>query len=172
MPYFYNSIEANTLQDLLIHELKDVYDAELQIIETLPKMADAASNSELSKAFKNHFEETKNHVMRLEDAFSILGVEPSRQTCDGMKGLLKEGAHVLQSKLKGSVKDSALIAAAQRVEHYEIAAYGCIVSFAKTLGHNDVAELLQQTLDEEGAADKSLSKVASTVNEKAPAGVA
>ncbi len=166
----FGKMEAATLTDLLHHELADLYDAEHRICEALPKMAEAASNPELKKAFRNHLEETEHQITRLEDAFAALECKPERQACDGMKGLLKEGEHVLEGKLRGSVKDAALISAAQRVEHYEMAGYGSAKAFALVLGHEDIARLLQQTLDEEGHADKLLTKIASTVNQKAPAG--
>ncbi|MBP9750848.1 MAG: ferritin-like domain-containing protein [Candidatus Peribacteraceae bacterium] len=170
MSFFSSALEATSLRDLLLHEMKDLYDAEQQLIEALPKMAEHASSTELKKAFDEHLVQTEEHVVRLEDAFRLLDEKPEGQTCAGMQGLLTEGEHVLKSKLKGSVKDAALISAAQRVEHYEIAAYGTARSFAQTLGFEDVADLMQETLDEEGAADKLLTKIAGTVNEKAPAG--
>jgi ferritin-like metal-binding protein YciE len=162
-----SQVEAASLHDLLLHELNDLYDAEKQLVEALPKMAEAASSSELAHAFRTHLEETKDHVTRLEDCFHLLNTEAKHHTCDGMKGLLMEGEHVIKGKMKGSVKDSALIAAAQRVEHYEIAGYGTARTFAEMMEHTQVAELLQKTLDEEGAADKLLTKIAKTTNEKA-----
>lgn len=167
-----SSIKAATLTDLLHHELKDLYDAEQRLTEALPEMAEAASNSQLKKAFQNHLKETKEHCERLEEVFDALGWKSERQKCDGMKGLLEEGEHVLKSKLRGSVKDAALISAAQRMEHYEMAAYGSARTYADVLGHQKVSSLLQETLDEEGRADKLLTKIAESVNEKAPAGSA
>lgn len=167
MSIFSSDVRAESLHELLIHELNDLYSAEKQILEALPKMAEAATAPELAKAFEHHLQETEDQVTRLEDAFHLLGTEPSHVTCDGMKGLLKEGEHILKSNLKASVKDAALIGAAQRVEHYEIAGYGTAHTYAVVMEHADVAELLQKTLDEEGNADKTLTKIAKIVNAKA-----
>lgn len=163
----FSSEKADNLHELLLHELKDLYDAEHRILEALPKMAAAATNPELATAFRQHIKETEDQVVRLEDSFNLLNEKPQRQTCDAMKGLLEEGEHVLKGHMKGSVKDAALISAAQRVEHYEIAAYGTAHAFAVEMGHDQVAELLQKTLDEEGHADKTLTKVSKIVNAKA-----
>lgn len=163
-------MEAASLRDLLLHEIKDLYDAEMQLVEVLPKMADGASSSELKKAFKDHLEETEQHVVRLEDMFAFLQEKPERQTCDGMKGLLMEGDHVLKGKLRGSVKDAALISAASRVEHYEMAGYISVSTLAKSLEMNDVKKLADATLKEEKKADALLMEIAEKVHEKAPAG--
>lgn len=152
--------EFNSLQELFEHQLKDLYDAEQRLIEALPKMADKAHDSSLKKAFKDHLKETEVQVERLEEIFSKLGQEPERVKCAAMVGLITEGGEVLDATGDPDVLDAALIAAAQRVEHYEIAAYGTARTFARRLGNSYVAELLQQTLDEEGAADKKLTDIA------------
>ncbi len=160
--------KLDSLQDLLVEELQDLYDAEQQLTEALPKMAKAAKNAQLQKAFNAHLTETEEHVRRLEQAFEALGEKAKRKTCKAMKGLVAEGSEVIEEDAVPEVKDAALIAAAQRVEHYEMAGYGAARTFAKTLGENEVAELLQTTLDEEGEADKKLTKIAeSQVNERA-----
>jgi len=152
--------KLDTLKDLLIDELKDLNDAEHQITKALPKMAKAASNPQLQTAFTSHLAETEGQIRRLEQVFKALGLNPTRKTCEAMRGLLKEGDEVLEEKADPDVKDAALIAAAQRVEHYEMAGYGTVRTFARTLGLNDVAQLLQETLNEEGAADKKLTQIA------------
>jgi ferritin-like metal-binding protein YciE len=157
----------NNLNDLLIEQLQDLYDAEYRLTEALPKMRDAASSSELKNAFDTHLEETKGHVRRLESVFAQLGIEAERQTCPAMKGLIKEGQEMIDADGDPGVKDSALIAAAQRVEHYEMAGYGSVRTFARRLGLAQIADTLQMTLDEEGAADKKLTQVA---QELMPAG--
>jgi len=150
----------NNLEELLVEQLKDLYSAEDQLIEALPKMAKAAHSAQLKAAFNKHLEETKQHKHRLEQAFKQLGLEPEAETCEAMEGLIAEGDEV--SKMSGDpeVKDAALIAAAQRVEHYEIAGYGCVRTFAGRLGKTTVKQLLQQTLDEEAHADKLLTQIA------------
>jgi len=152
--------KLDTLKDLLIDELKDLNDAEHQITKALPKMAKAASNPQLQTAFTSHLAETEGQIRRLEQVFKALGLNPTRKTCEAMKGLLKEGDEVLEEKADPDVKDAVLIASAQRVEHYEMAGYGTVRTFARTLGLNDVAQLLQETLNEEGAADKKLTQIA------------
>lgn len=161
----FTSTEFNSLDDLLVEQLKDLYDAEHRLTDALPKMADAASSSELKQAFQSHLEETKNHVQRLEQAFKLLDQSADRESCEAMKGLVKEGEEMIEAKGDSSVKDAALIAAAQRVEHYEMAGYGSARNFAQQCGRQDIAELLQQTLQEEGDADKKLTQIAeSSVN--------
>lgn len=162
-----SQVEAASLHDLLLHELNDLYDAEKRLVDALPKMAEAATDTDLKQAFRAHLAETQNHVTRLEDCFHLLNTEAEHQTCDGMKGLIMEGEHIIKGKMRASVKDAALISAAQRVEHYEIAGYGTAHTFAAMMEHTQVAELLQKTLDEEGAADKQLTKIAKIVNAKA-----
>jgi ferritin-like metal-binding protein YciE len=160
--------KLNNLNDLLIDELKDLYDAEHQLTKALPKMAGAASNTQLQNAFNQHLAETEGHIRRLEQAFTALGEKASRKTCKAMKGLVEEGDEVIKEDGDPSVKDAALIGAAQRVEHYEMAGYGTARTFAQTLGLDEVAALLQETLDEEGNADKKLTQIAEgRVNERA-----
>jgi ferritin-like metal-binding protein YciE len=160
--------KLNSLQELLVEELKDLYDAEHQLTKALPKMAQAATNPQLQNAFNQHLTETEGHVTRLEQVFQALGEQPSRKTCKAMKGLVEEGSEVIEEKMDPEVKDAALIASAQRVEHYEIAGYGAARTFAQTLGQNDVAQMLQQILNEEGNADKKLTQIAeSRVNQQA-----
>jgi ferritin-like metal-binding protein YciE len=165
-------MKLESLQDLFVDELKDLYNAEHQLLKALPKMAKAASSSELAKAFTDHLEETKGQVDRLEKVFQELDASPKGKTCKAMEGLLKEGKEVMDEDADPSVMDAALIAAAQRVEHYEMAGYGCVRTFARLLGFEKAAGLLQATLDEEGAADHKLTKLAETViNAKAVAPV-
>jgi ferritin-like metal-binding protein YciE len=162
------SNEFNSLQDLFVNQLEDLYDAEQRLTKALPKMADAATSSQLKQAFQSHLVETQGHVSRLETVFAQLGVEPKRETCDAMKGLIVEGEEMINATGDADVKDAALIAAAQRVEHYEIAAYGTVRTFAQRLGLNQAAVTLQQTLQEEGAADHKLTAIAeSAVNVQA-----
>ncbi len=149
-----------TFHELLLHELSDLYDAELQLTQALPKLAAAAKDAKLKKAFKDHLKQTQVHVKRLEEAFKALGEGPEKTTCNGMKGLLSEGEKTLGEDSVPSVLDAAIIADAQRVEHYEIAAYGSALQYAKMMKHRTVAKLLNQTLKEEGKADKLLTKIA------------
>ncbi len=161
----FGSTEFNNLQDLFEQQLCDLYDAEKRLVEALPKMSKAAHSAELKRAFDSHLTETKTHVDRLEGVFKRIGKKPSRETCEAMKGLIKEGEEMAHAKGDEAVCDAALIAAAQRVEHYEIAGYGTLRSFAQRLGLAEVAQTLQTTLDEEGNADKKLTQIAeSTVN--------
>jgi len=157
----------HSLQELLIDELKDLYDAEKQLVKALPKMAKAATNEELKQGFLTHLEETKVHVERIEQAFSKLGAPARGKPCEAMKGLVKEGAEAIDLDAPDAVRDACLIGAAQRVEHYEIAAYGTARALAEVLEEDEVVELLQETLDEEGDTDKKLTSVAATVNEEA-----
>src|SRR5882724_7799872 len=150
----------NSLRELLIDELKDLYDAENQLVKALPKMAKAASHEDLKEGFLNHLEQTRGHVVRLEQALDILGVSASGKTCQAMKGLVKEGGDAIDTNAPDSVRDANLIGAAQRVEHYEIAAYGTARAFADTLGEREISRLLQLTLDEEGDTDKKLTAMA------------
>ena len=146
-----------SLQDLFINELKDVYNAEKQIVTALPKMAKAATAPELQEAFTKHLRETEGQVRRLEQIFKSLGLPARGKKCKGMEGLLEEGKEILEEEGAAEVIDAALISAAQRVEHYEIAAYGCLRTYAKLLGHDDADKLLEQTLEEEEATDMALS---------------
>jgi ferritin-like metal-binding protein YciE len=156
-------MKLKTLHDLYIDELKDLYNAEHQLLKALPKMAKAASDTKLAKAFTDHLSETKGQVDRLEGIFKKLDVSPKGKTCKAMEGLLEEGKEVMAEDADPTVMDAALIAAAQRVEHYEMAGYGCVRTFARLLDYDEAADLLQETLDEEGAADKKLTKLAETV---------
>lgn len=155
-------MKMTDLQDLLKHELDDLYSAEKQITKALPKMAQAASSPKLKAAFQAHLQETQEHVVRLEAAYRTLRLTPGRHKCEAMEGLLKEGEELIKSKSEPDVLDAALIGAAQRVEHYEMAAYGCARTYARVLGQNTVADLLQRTLDEDGSADKKLTVLAET----------
>lgn len=161
-------VDAPSLHVLLAHELKDLYDAEQQIIDALPKVIDQTTDLELKKALEEHLRETENHVTRLEDCFNMLDMKPERVHCDGMAGVLKEGDHVLSGKMDEGVKDDALIGACQRVEHYEMAAYGCAREHAKVLGFAEIAKLLDETLQEEGKADHTLTEIAKKMH-KVPA---
>jgi ferritin-like metal-binding protein YciE len=152
-------MQLQTLQDLFEHEIADLYDAETQLVTALPKLAQAATNDELRGAFENHLEETREHVRRLEDVRGQIGSSMSEQ-CDGMRGLIQEGEETVSADGDPNVKDAALISAAQRVEHYEIAAYGTARTLADELGLDDAKDLLDQTLDEESSADKLLTKIA------------
>jgi ferritin-like metal-binding protein YciE len=154
------SEKLNTFDDLFTHQLQDLYDAEHQLLDALPLMADSAQSSDLKNAFNTHLMETRGHVKRLEEVFAKLGKEPSRTTCPAMKGLIKEGNEVISATGDRDVKDAALIASAQRVEHYEIAGYGTLRTLASQIGRNDVATILQKTLDEEGQTDKKLTRLA------------
>jgi ferritin-like metal-binding protein YciE len=159
----------NSLRDLLVDELKDLHNAENQLIRALPKMARAASHEELKSGFEEHLEQTREHVDRLERCFKLLGATARGKTCHAMKGLVAEGQEAIEEKAPDSIRDAKLIGAAQRVEHYEIAAYGTARAFAQTLGESKIADLLQETLDEEGETDKKLTALAETINEEAHA---
>lgn len=156
------SLKIDSLKKLFIHELKDLYSAENQILEALPKMAKAASNKDLQKAFLDHLKETKRHVARLEKIFKDFDFKPGGHHCSGMAGLIKEGEEMVQEDAPDDVKDAGLICAAQRVEHYEMAGYGCARTFARRLGYHAVADELQASLDEEGAADEHLTALATS----------
>jgi ferritin-like metal-binding protein YciE len=160
-------MSVKTMQELLIDELKDLYSAEKQIVRALPKLAKAASSSELQQALLSHLEETKVQVSRLEKIGEIVSKKLTGKTCVGMKDVLEEGAEVLEDTDKGIIRDAALIAASQRVEHYEMAGYGSAREFAKLLGHSDAAALLNETLAEEKNADKKLSAISKQVNAEA-----
>ncbi len=158
----FSATSYDSLSDLFLEQIRDLYDAEQRLCDALSEMAEAASSPALRSAFNMHLSETKEHVRRLEKVFGMLGVEPERETCDAMKGLLKEGKGAIDAQGDDAVRDAALIAAAQRVEHYEISGYGSARAFARRLGLEQAANLLQQTLDEEGAADKKLTEIAET----------
>ena len=160
-------MNANSLRDLFIEQLQDLYDAEHQLVKALPKMASAATSDELRTAFKEHLEKTKGHVERLEEIFEQLGERAKGQKCRGMEGLIKEGSEVISEDMQDDVKDAALIAAAQRVEHYEIAGYGTVRNYATLLEESEAADLLEQTLEEEKEADQTLSGIADEINVEA-----
>ncbi len=163
-------MELNTLKDLYIEELKDLYSAEKQLTKALPKMAKAATDKQLQQAFRNHLRETAEHVARLERICKNLGVSPRGKKCVGMEGLIEEGNELIQEKPDEGVLDAGLISKAQHVEHYEMAGYGTVRTYARQLGYDDQAELLQQTLDEEGKADHLLTALAeSGINVEAQA---
>jgi len=156
-------MKLGSIHDLYVDELKDLYNAEHQLLKALPKMAKAASSPELAEAFTDHLEETKGQIERLEKIFKKLDASPKGKKCKAMEGLIEEGKEVMEEDAEPAVMDAALIAAGQRGEHYEMAGYGCVRAFAKLLGYKDAAALLQETLNEEGAADKKLTKLAETV---------
>jgi len=151
---------AGKIQDLLVEEMQDLYDAEKQLVKALPEMVKAASNEDLSEAFESHLEQTKGHVERLERAFEALDVKPKSKACAAMKGLISEAQEQIESNERGALADSAMICAAQKVEHYEIAGYGTLKAWAEELGLDDVASLLDETLNEEKEADEKLSTIA------------
>jgi ferritin-like metal-binding protein YciE len=157
------NMNLETLKDLYVEELRDLYNAENQLIKALPKMAKGASSDELKEAFEKHLEQTKGHVQRLEQVFEELGEKTKGKTCQAMKGLIEEGSEVLKADGEDSVLDAAIIVAAQKVEHYEIASYGSVRTFAQLLGQDKSAELLQQTLDEESEANELLNKLAEDI---------
>jgi ferritin-like metal-binding protein YciE len=152
-------VKLESLRDLFVSELKDLYSAENQILKALPKMAKAAATPELRAAFEEHLEQTQGHVERLEQIFETLGASPKGKKCKAMEGLIEEGKEMLEADAEPSVRDAGLIAAAQRVEHYEMAGYGCVRTYARLLHDEKSANLLQQTLDEEEETDKKLTEL-------------
>jgi ferritin-like metal-binding protein YciE len=156
----FNSQEFNTLEDLFLEQIEDLYDAEQRIIRALPKMIEAARDPDLKRALDKHLAETRQQVDRLDTIFRSLNKTPKRETCEAMKGLLREGEEMVSAKGNPEVRDAAIIAAAQRVEHYEMAGYGTARSLAQHLGHQQAAQLLQATLQEEKHADQVLTQVA------------
>lgn len=161
-------MKITDLHTLLVHELKDLYSAENQLLKALPRMIAAAKNAQLASAFRAHLDETQKHISRLETIFEQLDFEPGGQHCKGMEGLIAEGVDMVEEDAPDDVKDAGLICAAQRVEHYEMAGYGCARTFARQLGLDAIANLLQTTLDEEGAVDKKLTTIAErSINQKA-----
>jgi ferritin-like metal-binding protein YciE len=161
-------MKLESLKDLYREQLKDLHSAETQLLDALPKMADAASAPDLKRAFSEHLRQTQEHVRRLERIFDQLGERPTGHTCQGMKGLIREGEEMLAMKGDPAVLDAGLIAAAQRVEHYEIAGYGTVRTYAELLGHDEQMTLLERTLDEEEQTDELLTRLAeSHVNEEA-----
>jgi ferritin-like metal-binding protein YciE len=164
-------MKLETLRDLYVEQLEDLYDAEQQLTKALPKMAKTAYSPKLKSAFENHLRQTEGHVQRLEQVFGFLNKKAKAKTCKAMKGLVEEGNDMVKENGDADVKDAGLIAAAQRVEHYEIAAYGTVRTYAQILGQREAVQLLQQTLDEEGNADKLLTQIAmSSINLEAASG--
>jgi ferritin-like metal-binding protein YciE len=153
------SMKVNSLEDLYVHQLKDLYSAEKQLVNALPKMVRAASAPELKQGFEHHLEQTQNHVSRLEEIFTNRNGSPRGEKCLGMEGLIEEGREVINSDMNGSVRDAALIAAAQRVEHYEISGYGTARAFAKRLGDKKAVDLLDKTLEEETQTNEKLTSI-------------
>ncbi|MCC9168827.1 YciE/YciF ferroxidase family protein [Pontibacter harenae] len=161
-------MKLNNLNDLLIHELKDIYNAEQQITKALPKMKEAASSDKLKKAFQDHLEMTEKQIERLDKVFEIIGEKSSGEKCKAMEGIIKEADSMMSEKADASVMDAALIASAQRVEHYEIAAYGTVCTYAKQLGMDEVLDQLLITLEEEKKTDSLLTEIAEkSINAKA-----
>ena len=158
-------MEMESLQELMVEELKDLYNAESQLVKALPRMAKKASNDQLRQAFETHLKETQGHVDRLEQVFEALGEKAKGKKCLAMQGLVEEAKEMMGEDMEDDVMDAALIAAAQKVEHYEIASYGTVRTYTQLLGNKEAARLLQQTLDEEGKTDKLLSQLAeSSIN--------
>jgi ferritin-like metal-binding protein YciE len=153
-------MKLNSLQDLFVEELRDLLDAEKQLVKALPKMAKAASSEDLRTCFETHLEETQGHVQRLEQVFTMMGMKAKGKSCEAMEGLIAEGKDILGTSAENSVKDAGLIAAANKVEHYEIAGYGTLVTWAQQLGRHDAANLLEETLHEEKNADQKLTHIA------------
>ena len=167
----FGKMNLDNLKQVYVDELKDAYDFEHQILDALPKMEEAASSPELKQAFEEHRRQTENQVRRLEQVFNHLGRDPERKTCKGMKGLIAEGEEIVKARGDGAAIDAALISGAQRVEHYEMAVYGTLRTYARALGHEEQATLLQQNLSEEKAADEKLTRLAeSGINVEAAVG--
>jgi len=160
-------MQQNSLRELYVEELKDLYSAESQLLKALPKMAKAAEGDDLRKGFEQHLEQTRGHVSRLEKIFNNLGESPKGKRCKGMEGLISEGGEVITEHDESEMRDAGLISAAQRVEHYEIAGYGCVKTYATLLGHDDAASLLDQTLQEEKETDQKLTELAGRINVEA-----
>jgi ferritin-like metal-binding protein YciE len=159
--------KLETLNDLLVHEIKDLYSAENQLLTALPKMAKAATSRELREAFEEHLAQTKEHAKRLERAMDLLDGSPRGKACKAMQGLIEEGEETIREDAEDSIRDAALIGAAQKVEHYEIAGYGTVVAFAERLGLDEVAEILRTTLDEESETDRKLTSLSESLNAEA-----
>ena len=162
-------MEMDSLKDLFLDELRDVYHAEGQLLKALPKMAKKAESPELKTAFETHTEETRLQKERLEEVFELFDEKPKTKVCKGMQGIVEEGKEMMEEDMDPDVMDAGLIAAAQRAEHYEIAVYGTLRTYAQLLGNNQAAKILQQILDEEGATDKKLNKLAEKINVEATA---
>ncbi|MBA4138283.1 MAG: ferritin-like domain-containing protein [Opitutus sp.] len=159
-----SNVKLKNLKDLFIEQLQDLYSAETQLVKALPKMAKASNDEMLREAFEEHLDQTKVHVERLESIFERLDEDPKGKPCKAMKGLVAEGDEMIEESAQPAVKDAGLIAAAQRVEHYEIASYGCVRTYAELLGDLESAQILQTTLDEEGETDKKLNDLAGSLN--------
>jgi ferritin-like metal-binding protein YciE len=159
-----------SLRELYVNELKDLYSAETQLVKALPKMAKASSNAELRQGFEEHLRQTSEHVSRLEQIFEALGEKPTGKKCVAMEGLVKEGAETISEDYQDALMDAAIIGAAQRVEHYEIAGYGTVRAFAEVLGENEHVSLLEQTLEEEKQTDEKLTQLAKQINSQAGEG--
>ena len=160
-------MKDQTMQDLYIDQLRDLYDAERQIIKALPKMIQSAESSELRSALQTHLEETRGHITRLEQVFRLHNEEVKGEKCKGVEGIIDEGKDVAKHNENPSVRDAGVIAGAQKVEHYEMAGYGSVRTWAEQIGHTEAAQLLQQTLDEEKQADKILTQLARSLNVQA-----
>jgi ferritin-like metal-binding protein YciE len=160
-------MKANRLMHLYVEELKDLYSAENQLVKALPKMAKAATSKDLQAGFEGHLAQTKEHVVRLEKVFKALGESPNGKKCKGMEGLIKEGGEMIEEDPAPEELDAGLISAAQRVEHYEIAGYGCVSAYAKLLGEDQAEALLRQTLEEEKETDEKLTQLSSRINVEA-----
>lgn len=160
-------MQKESLRELYIDELKDLYSAETQLVKALPKLAKAATNDDLRQGFEEHLRQTSEHVSRLEEIFESLGEKPTGKKCLGMEGLVKEGAETMEEDYEGDLMDAALIGAAQRVEHYEIAGYGTVRAFAEVLGETEHVSLLEQTLEEEKETDEKLTELAEQINSQA-----
>ena len=159
----------NTLHDLFVMGLKETYGAELQIMDIMPQVIDAVSSSDLKQAFQNHVQATQEQISRLEDVFEMLDIDPEPMTCNAVAGLIEDGKRIIQASGDPMVKDAGLIAAEQKMEHFEIASYGTLRTWAQEMGHNDVADILQMTLKEESQTDKQLSQMAEErINVNAP----
>lgn len=163
-------MEINSLRELYVDHLRDLYDAEKQLIKALPKMAKEATSDELRQGIEEHLEQTRGHAERLEQIFEQLGEKPKGKKCKGMQGVIEEGSEILKEDMEEDTKDAAIIAAAQRVEHYEIAGYGTARTYANLLDENEAADLLQQTLDEEKETDQKLTQLAEEINVEAAEG--
>jgi ferritin-like metal-binding protein YciE len=161
------TMKANRLMHLYTEELKDLYNAENQLVKALPKMAKAATSEDLRAGFEEHLNQTKEHVVRLEEIFEALGESPKGKKCKGMEGLIKEGAEMIEEGIESEELDAGLISAAQRVEHYEMAGYGCVSAYAKLLGEDHAASLLKKTLEEERATDHKLTQLSGRINVEA-----
>ena len=160
-------MEHNELKELYIDELRDLYDAENRLLKALPKLAKAAGSDQLRAGFEEHLEQTKGHVSRLEEIFEALDEKPTGKKCAGMAGLIKEGHEIMDEDFSAEVMDAALISAAQRVEHYEIATYGCVSTWAQLLGESEAGALLEKTLEEEKETDQKLTELAQEINVEA-----